>query len=74
MKIQIQTNRSDSTYTFMEKGGGAPPWGRKCGRSEEKEPKAGEAEDADDEESNRGPRSLLPPPPRPPPGLKLITV
>lgn len=53
----------------MEKVEGAAPWGRKTGRSAEKEPKAGEAEDVD--ESNLGARSLLP---LPPPGLKLNTV
>ena len=62
-----------SLYTFIEKEEGAPPWGRRTGRSED-EPK-GEEED----ESNRGPRNLLPrlappPPPPPPPGLKLNTV
>jgi len=55
---------------LIEKGEGAPPWGRRRGRSAEKEPKAGEAED-EVEESNRGPRGLLP---FPPPGLKLNTV
>lgn len=55
---------------MIEKGEGAPAWGRRRGRSAEKEPKAGEAED-EEEESNRGARSLLP---LPPPGLKLNTV
>lgn len=58
-------------YTLMEKPPGAAPWGRKVGRSEEKEPKAREEDGTGeaDEESKRGPRSL----PRPPPGLKLNT-
>lgn len=54
---------------MIEKGEGAPPWGRRRGRSAGKEPKAGEADE--EEESNRGARSLLP---LPPPGLKLNTV
>lgn len=61
-------------YTLIEKLEEAPPWGRKRGRSEEKEPKAKEDDEEDGpeeaEESKRGPRSL----PRPPPGLKLNTV
>lgn len=53
---------------MIEKAGGAPAWGRKTGRSEERETKANEEEE-DEEEG--APKSLLP---RPPPGLKLNTV
>lgn len=58
-------------YTLIEKPAEAAPWGRKVGRSEEKEPKAREDDGTEeaDEESKRGPRSL----PRPPLGLKLNT-
>lgn len=52
---------------------GAEPWGRKTGRSEEKEPndKDGGADDDEDEDEALKSRLLLP---RPPPGLKLSAV
>lgn len=60
--------------TFTEKEAEEAAWGRRVGRSEEKEPKAKEdeedEEEDEDERSKRGPRSLG----RPPPGLKLRTV
>lgn len=62
--------REQEAHTFREKEAGGAPWGRRAGRSEEKEPKAREDEDEEDERSKRGPRSLV----RPPPGLKLSTV
>lgn len=67
--VDPKIKNPDLIYTFIEKADGAPPWGRKRGRSDEKEPKAKELAE-EEEDSKRGPMSL----PRPPPGLKLNPV